>query len=63
MTTTAAFIVRACNAHEALLAALVLAERQLRSWHIGTRPASRVDVRVQEAIDAARAAIRKAQEG
>jgi hypothetical protein len=44
----------------ALLAALELAERQLRSWHIGTKPASRVDVRVQEALDIARAALRAA---
>ena len=45
-----------------LLAALVLAEKQLRSWHISTKPASRIDVRVQEALDTARAAIAKATE-
>lgn len=49
------------DAAPAMLVALELAERQLRSWHISTKPASRVDVRVQEAIDAAQSAIRKAR--
>jgi hypothetical protein len=45
-----------------LYEALKLALRQLRSWHISTKPASKVDVRVQEAIDLAEAAIRKVEE-
>jgi hypothetical protein len=53
-----------CPTHAAapeMIAALKLALRQLRSWHISTKPASKVDVRVQAAINAAEAAIRSAE--
>jgi hypothetical protein len=53
-----------CSTHATapdMLAALKLALRQLRSWHISTKPASKVDVRVQAAIDAAETAIRDAE--